>query len=654
MNETVSHYVAYEGVGVQIPAQRRNREISRQNHFGEGIMSGFARFCLCVFALITASLSGLAANHILFARLGPTQGRLYISKADGSGEHPLTKSDSLNYDPSWSPKGDWIVFTSERAGPANLYRIHPNGTGLELLTNDTAFDDQAAFSPDGKRIVFVSTRATGRANLWILDIATHKARRLTRNGDGGDFRPSWSPDGKWIAFSSDRGNSLPFAKGRFERLQLASIYLIHPDGRGLKRITKPGGFCGSPKWTRDNKSVVAYCMSAQDTWNFRAGREDGEDQLVKIDISSGKVMPIVAGPGVKLLPTLLPSGKIAYLRFDKTAKGVFYDMGTPGPAGAGLRTPSWSPDGSRVAYSRYVFNRKILVTKQWSRNKNFDLYGTAFLPDYDPSGKDLAVTVLNPGGTVHNPGSKGMTLLINDEDKPPHPILKWKDLILGPQWSPDGKQIAVGVGKFTDFLNFEIGAKEPVPPADGGAQVAILNADGSNFHLVTSGPDNNAFPSFAPDGKHIVYRTQGPNGNGLRIMDPATHSVKVLTNGWGNFPQWSPRGNLIEFTRKADGNYNIFTIHPDGTDLKQLTHTRGNDAHAAWSPDGEWLVFASSRMGFKDEVLLINNPQPYGEIFVMRSDGTHVEQLTDDKWEEGVPCWQPGKPALAAVTVSSH
>jgi Tol biopolymer transport system component len=152
-------------------------------------MSSFARFYLCGFALIATSLTGLAANRILFARLGPTQASLYVSNANGSGEHRLTKSDSLNYDPSWSPKGDWIVFTSERTGPAELYRIRPDGSSFQRLTNDPAYDDQAAFSPDEKRIVFVSTRATGRANLWILDIATRKATRLT-TGDGGDFRPS--------------------------------------------------------------------------------------------------------------------------------------------------------------------------------------------------------------------------------------------------------------------------------------------------------------------------------------------------------------------------------------------------------------------------------------------------------------------------------
>jgi Tol biopolymer transport system component len=153
-------------------------------------MSHFARFCLCVFALITTSLTGLAANHILLMRFGPAQASLYISNANGSGERRLTKSDSFNYDPSWSPEGDWIVFTSERTGPAELYRIRPDGSGLERLTNDPAYDDQAAFSPHEKRIVFVSSRETGKANLWIMDIATHQSTRLTRNQDGGDFRPS--------------------------------------------------------------------------------------------------------------------------------------------------------------------------------------------------------------------------------------------------------------------------------------------------------------------------------------------------------------------------------------------------------------------------------------------------------------------------------
>jgi Tol biopolymer transport system component len=95
------------------------------------------------------------------------------------------------------------------------------------------------------------------------------------------------------------------------------------------------------------------------------------------------------------------------------------------------------------------------------------------------------------------------------------------------------------------------------------------------------------------------------------------------------------------FSRQADGYYEVWTIKPDGTGAKQLTFTRGNDAHMGWSPDGEHIVFASSRMGFKDEVTYTDAPQPYGEIFVMRYDGSNVQQLTDNQWEDGTPAWQP-------------
>ena len=65
---------------------------------------------------------------------------------------------------------------------------------------------------------------------------------------------------------------------------------------------------------------------------------------------------------------------------------------------------------------------------------------------------------------------------------------------------------------------------------------------------------------------------------------------------------------------------------------------RGNHAHLAWLPDGEHLLFTSSMKGFKDEALYTGAPQPYGEIFLMRADGTDLEQLTDDQWER----WRPG------------
>ena len=117
---------------------------------------------------------------------------------------------------------------------------------------------------------------------------------------------------------------------------------------------------------------------------------------------------------------------------------------------------------------------------------------------------------------------------------------------------------------------------------------------------------------------------------------------------WDNFPIWSPQGDVIAFVRRVGTDFAVFTIHADGTSLKQLTHIHGNEAHLAWSPDGKRLLFTSSRMGFKDEAVYQGVPQPYGEIFVMNSDGTHLEQLTDDQWEEGGPAWRSQQPSLTS------
>ena len=107
-----------------------------------------------------------------------------------------------------------------------------------------------------------------------------------------------------------------------------------------------------------------------------------------------------------------------------------------------------------------------------------------------------------------------------------------------------------------------------------------------------------------------------------------------------NFPQWSPDGDLIMFTSNRDDDFELYTMRPDGTELQRITDVPGVDAHSTWCAGGDWIVFSSARMGFKDEMALYDAvPQPYGEIFAMRADGSDVRQLTDNKWEDsGAVC----------------
>jgi Tol biopolymer transport system component len=588
-----------------------------------------------------AVVQGAGVHSIYLSRVFPAPGQLglFVANADGSGEHPLlAEAGGLDYDATWSRTGDWIAFTSERSGSADLYRVRPDGRDLERLTDNASYDDQAAFSPDGTRLVFVTTRAGGTADLWTMDVATRREQPLTA-GDGGDFRPSWSPDGQWIAFSSDRTAGLPFSRGRWEALHVVDVYVIHPDGTGLKRLSTHGGFCGSPKWSDDSARVIAYCMSAQETIDFRwsAGTPDGTTGLMTFDVATGQSSPVAAGPGVKISPAFLPGGQIGFVRKDKAAAGIYYTGGTSGPKGT-IQSASWAPDGARVVFHKVLpAPANVVTTKLWSRLPSYELRLAGVQASFNRTGDRLVMADFVPTpGTNHlliaEAASSKTTVLFHDAARS----------ALGPQWSPAGDMVIFGVGHFGAFFNdFHDTFFSKPDRVDGGAQVGLINADGTGFREVTSGPNNNSFPSMSPDGRRFVYRTFGLEDNGLRIMDLQTKAVTTLTDGYDNFPLWSPRGDLIMFSRRVNDDYEIYSIKPDGTGLKRLTSSPGNDAHQGWSPDGEHIVFATSRMGFKDEAIYTNAPQPYGEIFVMRADGSDLEQLTDNQWEEGAPAWQP-------------
>src|SRR3954451_18894124 len=173
-----------------------------------------------------------------------------------------------------------------------------------------------------------------------------------------------------------------------------------------------------------------------------------------------------------------------------------------------------------------------------------------------------------------------------------------------------------------------------------------VHVDGGGLTGLTRDSVNAGMPSWSPNGQQVVFRRATGVKRNLYILDVATGATHKLETGsdFDTFPTWSPRGDWIAFTSKRDGDYEIYRIRPDGTDLKRLTQSPGNDAHPSFSPDGEWIAFATARQGFKDEavqLLLSATFQPYGEIAVMRADGSELRLLTDNSTEEGAPAWGP-------------
>ena len=105
------------------------------------------------------------------------------------------------------------------------------------------------------------------------------------------------------------------------------------------------------------------------------------------------------------------------------------------------------------------------------------------------------------------------------------------------------------------------------------------------------------------------------------------------------------------FTSFRDGDFDLYTIRPDGTGLRRLTEAPGNDAHSTWCSDGQWIVFSSSRMGFKDEMASRTTTcrSPTGKCFAIRADGSDARQLTDNKREDASPaCLALPAPSVTA------
>jgi len=574
-----------------------------------------------------------AKEKILLHRIGPSESTLFIAKADGSNERPLLPNSGLDYNASFSADGKWIIFTSERGGSADIYRVHADGSGLERLTDDPAYDDQGALSPDGKQLAFVSSRGSGSADIWVLDLQTKKARNLTRAP--GSFRPSWSPDGKWIGFSSDRDTAVRRDGGRFEQSQAVSIYVMRADGADVRRLTPAGKFAGSPKWSPDGERIVFYEMDIQDTFYARRASpvvgsgKVVDSQIVSVNLANQTRQEHTSGPGLKVSPQFLSGNRIGYVMKAGPRMGLAFTAGDQGADGE-MRNPSWSPDGKWVVYQKWSSESWRQNQPLFSIDPEFDLAQSDTFPAFSHDGKKLALTNSN---VAKVPGSRMSSVSVMDADATNAKLIfrgEAGTLALTPQWSPNDDWIAFGVGFY--FL----------PRSGRPARVMLMRPDGSELHELTKTEGNSGFPSWSPDGKRIVFRFWSESQYGLRIINLHDGSLTMLTTGIDNFPAWSPKGDLIVFTRFSEDDYDIYTICPDGTDLKRLTTSPGNDAHAVWSPDGKHILFSSARLGFKDEAPLYDEiPQPYGELFIMNADGSGQRPLTDNQWEDATPAWAP-------------
>ena len=593
--------------------------------------------------------SASGKGTMLMNRIAPTTSQLYIANIDGTGERKLLPDTQYEYNAKMSADGKWLVFTSERRGDgqSDLYRANADGSGITPLAESDSVDDAGELSPDGRTLAFVSTRKGWRANIWLLDIASNRLTQLTgvKDAVGEDlkpdcyFRPSWSPDGKTIAFSSDRNTAWTGHDGGhgWEHTQELSIYVIHVDGSGFKRVSSRIGYCqGSPTWSPDGKRIVFYEMLLEATWGARRPNYHGKafSQIVSVDVASGERTEHTTGTELKLSPQYLSNTEIGYLVKYGPNEGLAYTSDRPARK-AGIRSPSWTADGKSVIYEKVAFRpSRQLLKPLFSWDKKFEY---RFIDVFPMMSKDgwIAYTDKQTGTSsvaVMRPDGSEKRIVFASAG---HAIEEAK-LRMGlagafqPAWSPDGQWIAFGLGYWFNER------------ATMTAALWRVKRDGTGAEQLTDGTLHSGFPSYSADGKEIVFRVFSEKEMGLRIMNLETRKIRVLTTEFDNLPGWSPDGKRIVFTRRGpNANYDIWTIKPDGTGLFQCTTHPSGDGHAVWSADGR-ILWSGSQHGFRDEAPLYENTfQQYGQIYMMNADGSDKRMLTDSKWEDSMPLFLP-------------
>ena len=251
--------------------------------------------------MLPMALHGDGPYTIAYAGFGPVNTGVFIANADGSGERVLLGNPALDSNPSFSPDGRWVLFTSSRNGSADIYRIQTDGSYLERLTDDPSFDDQAVMSPDGRHVAFVSSR-TGQADIWVLDLRTRRLRNLT-NDPGGDYRPAWSRDGGWIAFTTDRDSAGAIAShGCRLRPSAADPDLHHARGwfwRAAPHERRDP--VGGASWSPDGKAIAFYEAPTED-WQVLSRTFPGvvvQSQIGSVEVATGVKTMLTTGSGTQ-------------------------------------------------------------------------------------------------------------------------------------------------------------------------------------------------------------------------------------------------------------------------------------------------------------------------------------------------------------------
>ncbi len=221
---------------------------------------------------------------------------IYVADADGSNAELLIGGPGYDAEPTVSPDGQYIIYTSTRTGDLELWRFEIETGENIMLTNTVGYDGGAFFSPDSKKIVWRASRPVGEEaeaftkllgeglvepsdlNVFVADIDGNNVRQLT-DLPGANWAPFFHPDGKRVVMASNHHMVKSNAR-------IFDLFLISEDGAQVTQLTHSGTFDAFPMFSYDGRKIVFSSnrrgdrMSTRDTNVFVA---DWVEKPSKVD-----------------------------------------------------------------------------------------------------------------------------------------------------------------------------------------------------------------------------------------------------------------------------------------------------------------------------------------------------------------------------------
>jgi TolB protein len=187
---------------------------------------------------------------------------IYVSNLKGEVVNQLTNKKGYDAEATVSPKGDKIVFTSDRSGDLELYTMNID---VKQITNELGYDGGAFFSPDGTKIVYRASRPTADTTvkkykdllkkhlvepsdmeIFVCNIDGTDKKQITHLGKA-NWAPFFHPSGNKIIFSSNHKSPKEF---------MFNLWMINLDGTGLEQITFDPVFDAFPMFSPDGKKIL--------------------------------------------------------------------------------------------------------------------------------------------------------------------------------------------------------------------------------------------------------------------------------------------------------------------------------------------------------------------------------------------------------------